>query len=161
MAFALDDMIEGLRGSRRFFHRHLNGLKEDQWDWKPNAECKSIRDTLAHMIVDDRAALYALETGKEPDYDTLVQAAKEEEPGDADQLRARLDESFEKLIGHIQTKYAAAPLDTEVSAWGARLKLARAIAHFSSEDFYHAGQIAYIRIATDPAWDYYGSIYGE
>ena len=29
----------------------------------------------------------------------------------------------------------------------------------SSEDYYHAGQITFIRMATDPQWDYYRSIY--
>ena len=160
MAFTLGDVIEGLRGSRAFFLRHLNGLQEDQWDWKPNAECKSIRETLAHLIGDDRAALHAMETGGEPDYENIMNAVFTEGVSDAMALRARLDASFEKLIGFVQTRYAGAPLDLEVSAYGSPMKLARAVAYLSSEDFYHSGQVAYIRIATDPSWDYYGSIYG-
>ena len=52
-------------------------------------------------------------------------------------------------------------MDTEVSAYGTPMKLGRAIAHLSSEDFYHAGQVAFIRIATDPSWDYYAVIYAH
>jgi hypothetical protein len=35
-----------------------------------------------------------------------------------------------------------------------------AVAYLTAEDFYHAGQLAFIRMATDPGWDYFGSIYG-
>ena len=52
------------------------------------------------------------------------------------------------------------PLDAEFSAFGSKMKLAAGIPHLSSEDYYHAGQVSYIRMATDPAWDYYGHVYG-
>lgn len=54
MAFDVDSLIEGVRESRRFFLKHLKGLRDDQWEWKPYPECKSIRETLAHLVSDDR-----------------------------------------------------------------------------------------------------------
>ena len=36
----------------------------------------------------------------------------------------------------------------------------RAAAYVSADDFYHAGQVAFIRMATDPAWCYSTEIFG-
>jgi uncharacterized damage-inducible protein DinB len=161
MAFNTADLIEGLRASRRHLLKHLNGLREDQWDWKPYPECKSIREALPHLITDDRAALQSLETGGEPDYGTLLEQANQECAGlGTDAVRALLDASHERLCAYIADRFKDAPADTEVSAYGAPMKLGRAVPYLSSEDFYHAGQIAFIRMATDPAWDYYAVIYG-
>ena len=161
MAFGTEDLIEGLRASRRHLLKHLEGLRDDQWDWKPYPECKSIREALPHLITDDRAALQALETGGEPDYMALLGQADREFAGQGiEQVRAALDASHERLCAYIADRFRDAPIDTEVSAYGAPMKLGRAIPYLSSEDFYHAGQIAFIRMATDPAWDYYAAIFG-
>ncbi len=155
MAFTLDDLIENVRASRRFALKHLVGLREDQWDWKPYPECKTIRETLAHLISDDRAALQALETGQEPDYEALQESER-----DLTRLRALLEESHETLCAFLRAHYAEAPLDTEASFFGSPMKLGRGVAYLTAEDYYHAGQIAFIRMATDPNWDYYTAIYG-
>ena len=160
MAYTLDDVLEGLRGSRTFFLRHLDELRDEQWDWKPYPECKSIRETLAHMIGNDAAALQSLQTGKAPDYDAILTGAAQDASDDYRRLRARLEESFNRLCDFIQSTYAGAPLDTEVCIYGSMMKLGRGVAYLSSEDYYHAGQVGFIRIATDPTWDYYGFIYG-
>lgn len=158
MAFTLDDLMAGLRFRRKWFLKHLDGLREDQWDWKPYPECKSIRETLAHLIVDDQAALQSLQTGKEPDYETLLKTVSAQQS--VSQLLALLSEFHEKLCEFLQKQYAKAPLDAEVCIWGHKMKLASGIPFLSSEDYYHTGQVAFIRMATDPKWDYYGSIYG-
>ena len=155
MAFTLADVLEGVRSSRAFFHKHLEGLREDQWDWKPYPECKSIRETLAHLIVNDRAALLSLAHAGEPDYHGL----RAEVGNDLDRLLAALRESHARLLGTIEARYAGASLDAEIRIWGSPMKLGRGVAYLSSEDFYHAGQVAFIRMATDPSWDYYGLIY--
>jgi uncharacterized damage-inducible protein DinB len=160
MAFTLEDVLAGVRASRAFFLKHLEGLREDQWDWKPYPECKSIRETLAHLIVNDRAALASLESAGEPDYDALRAEVAAETGNDLEQLLAALRESHARLLGTIEARYAGAPLDTEIKIWGSSMKLGRGVAYLSSEDFYHAGQVAFIRMATDPSWDYYGCIYG-
>lgn len=56
MAFTAAELIDGVRHSRRHFLKHLRGLRDDQWDWKPYPECKSIRETLAHLVWVDRIA---------------------------------------------------------------------------------------------------------
>ncbi|MBI1741567.1 DinB family protein [Candidatus Acetothermia bacterium] len=155
MAATINDLVELLRHTRKHFLKHLNGLKDEQWDWKPYPECKSIRETLAHLIADDRAALQSLQTGKEPTYETLQESER-----DLTKLLALLDKSHQELCEFLLKKYANAPLDTEVCVWGTKTKMARGIPYFLSEDFYHAGQVAFIRMATDPKWDYYAAIYG-
>lgn len=160
MAYDLNDVLGSIRRSRQFFLKHLQGLRDDQWDWKPYPECKSITETLVHLVVDDRAALQSLRTGGEPDYEAISTATTEEAGGDRDRARAMLDASHARLCAFVGATYEGKPLDTEVSAWGAPVKLG-GLGLLSSEDYYHAGQVAYIRMASDPAWDYYAAIYAE
>lgn len=159
MAVTLNDLLDSVRSSRRHFFKHLDGLKDEQWDWKPYAECKSIRETLTHLHVDDKAALFSVQTNEEPDYEGMLAAAEAAEVKEPAQLRAQLDESFETLLNEIQTRYADAPLDAEICIYGSKMKLALGIPHLSAEDFYHAGQVAFIRMATDPEWNYYAAVY--
>lgn len=155
MPYTVTDALEGVRASRRFFLRHLHNLREDQWDWKPYPECKSIRETLSHLIVDDQASLQSIETGQEPDYESFKVKATE-----VPDLLSELESGHRRVLELVRNRYADAPLDTEMCLWGAMMTLGRGLAYLCSEDFYHAGQVAFIRIATDPEWDYYSSIYG-
>ena len=156
MAYTLDDLIEGFTGSREHFFKHLEGLKDDQWDWQPYPQCKTVRETLAHLVVVDRGFLYAFETGGIPDWDSFF---PDWQPYTPEQLRALLAESRAKLLDHLKSKYADTPLDAEVTLYGAPMKLGQAVASISSEDYYHSGQVAFIRMASDPTWDYYGAMY--
>ena len=159
MDLTLDELIEDLQHSRQFFFKHLDGLREDQWDWKPYPECKSIRETLAHLVVDDRSAIESIETGDFPDFDAIAAVAIREAPDNLEKQFALLAESHEQLIALLRTKYANQPLDTEISIWGMNGKVVRLVPHLSSEDYYHAGQVGFIRMAIDPAWNYYKAIY--
>lgn len=155
MSLTVEDFIEGVRSSRRYFLKHLDGLTAEQIAWKPYAECKNVAETLQHLIIDDMMALESMRTGEEPNYDA---ATVEETAYDA--LLARLASSHQELTSYLEGRFGSGSLDAEATAWGAKLPAARAIAYLSSEDFYHAGQIAFIRMATDPAWNYYAAIYG-
>ena len=155
MAYSITDVLEGIKKSRAFFLKHLKDVTDDQWSWKPYVECKSLNETLAHLILDDRMALYSLETGKEPDYEANLVAET-----DKDKLIGMLHESHETLVNYIANRFKDAPLDAEAHAWGAPMKLAEAIGYLSSEDYYHSGQAGFIRMATDPTWNYYANVYG-
>lgn len=157
MAYTTTDLVAGIRATRIFFWKHLEGVKDDQWDWKPYSECKSLRETLAHLLVDDRAALYALETGKEPDYEAFSGAEQER---DLDILRAQLAESHDKVCAYLMEHYGSLPIETEACIYGEKMPLARGLGLISWEDAYHAGQVAFIRMASDPTWNYYADIYG-
>lgn len=155
MAYTTQDAVESIRWSRKHFHKHIAGLKDEQWTWKPYPECKSVIETLAHLVTDDRAALEGLKTGQEPDYDSLSVAET-----DRERLLKMLGESHEALCGYILEKWGNSPVDTEVGIFGSPMKLGAGVGLLSSEDFYHAGQIAFIRGATDPSWDYYTDVFG-
>jgi uncharacterized damage-inducible protein DinB len=155
MAFGIDDLISGVKESRRHFLKHLKGLRDEQWNWKPYPECKSVRETLAHLISDDRATIYLLEHGKFPNFDEM-----EVGETDVERLLTLLADSHQKYCSFVKEKFAETQLDSEVAFFGGKTKLGLAIAGISSEDYYHAGQVAFIRMATDPSWDYYASIYG-
>jgi len=154
MALTLSVCVDGLRGSRAHFLKHLKGLTPEQWVWKPYPECKSIVETVQHLIIDDSAALEAIRTGKEVDYESFK--VTETNP---DKLLSLLTQSSDSLIGFIEETYTDADVDKDVSAWGHMMPLAVALAMFSSEDYYHSGQAAFIRMATDPTWNYYVDVY--
>ena len=154
MAFGIDSLVEGIRESRQYFLKHIESLREDQWDWKPYPQCKSIRETLAHLVSDDRAFIAILRDGEVTDY-----GAFEEPETDVPKLLALLNQSNDDLCAFIKDQFTDIPLDTEINFFFGKTKLGLAIAGISSEDYYHAGQVAFIRMATDPEWDYYGSIY--
>jgi uncharacterized damage-inducible protein DinB len=154
MPFGPLDLVEAKQASRAHFLRHMEGLTEEQWEWKPYPECKSARETVAHMLWVDRTAQASMEAGADSDWSSI-----EVEETDLDQLRMMLSASHEKLLAFLKQRYQNTPLDTEVSLWDMPMKLGRAITYLSSEDYYHSGQIAFIRMATDPDWDYYSFIY--
>jgi uncharacterized damage-inducible protein DinB len=161
MALTLDDLLAGVWESRRHLLRHLNGVTDEQWTWKPYPECKSMSDTVVHLIAVDRSALESVKTGGAVDFVGTIAAVTEETAGmDRDALLTMLKDTHSRLVNHFTANFADTPLDAEIRLWGAPRKLGPQVAYLTSEDYYHAGQIAYIRMATDATWDYYGSIYG-
>src|SRR5947207_1063250 len=113
MPLNLDDFIGALRDSRKHFLRHLEELTPEQLDWKPYPECKSIRETVAHLICDGRAAVQALETGHEPDYDLW-----EEPEQDMVRLLQLLQISHDALCKKLEA-VVGDELDKEICIWGA------------------------------------------
>jgi hypothetical protein len=154
MAYSVEDVIGAIRISRRYLLRHLEAMREDQWDWSPAAPCKTARETLAHLVCDDRALALSLETNAEPDYGTV-----REDERDIAKLLTLLDESHERVVNAIRSRFSA--VDDEGWIWSKRSTLAAAAPMLCSEDYYHAGQLATIRMATDPSWDflYYDEVY--
>lgn len=155
MSFGIEDLIQGKQASREFFFKHLKGLREDQWDWKPYPECKSIREIIAHLITSDRMFIPLLEASGEIDF-----AAFEEKERDLDKLMVIIKKTHDELCTYIRSKFADAPLDMNVKFMMSDMKLGSALAFMSTEDNYHTGQVAFIRIATDPSWDYYKEMFG-
>ncbi len=159
MNLTLDELIEDLQHSRQFFFKHIDGLREDQWDWKPYPECKSIRDTLAHLVVDDRTAIESIETNAMPDFEAAYTTAGRDANDTVAKLLVLLSETHAQLIALLRAKYTDKPLDAEISIWGTNGKVVRMVPHLSSEDYYHAGQVGFIRMASDPEWNYYKAVY--
>ena len=155
MAISNEDFVVSIEKSRGYFLRHLQGLHIEQIDWKPYRECKNIIETLQHLIVDDRMALESMKSMAEPDYSACIVSEN-----DYDQLLELLAESHRELTSYLRQRVRDQPLEAPACAWGAIMPTPLAISYLASEDFFHAGQVSYIRMATDPNWDYYGAIYG-
>src|SRR3954447_20326944 len=84
MAFELADVVYGIRDSRRFFLRHLDGLTDGQWTWKPYEGCKSVQETLIHLVANDRMALLSLEMKSDPDgFDPFYESVFDELIGES------------------------------------------------------------------------------
>src|SRR5260370_14527783 len=160
MSITVEDLVKSVRSARAHFLKHIKGLTHQQWDWKPYPECMSAREPLGHLITDDLAALQALETCKEPDYEAISQREINPEIlADLSVLKSRLSDSHDRLCSYILRHWGNATLETEICVWGSMMPLARGIPYLTSEDFYHALQIAFIRMATDPSCKYYSVIY--
>lgn len=142
--------------SRDYFLKHLQGLSEEQWHFKPFAECKSALQTLQHLIIDDLSAIESLRTGAEPDYEAYKQTE-----GTHEELLRALEATHEALLAEIASRYPNPDEATPICIWGTQYPFRSGVAWLSSEDCYHAGQIAFLRMACDPKWEYYNAIYGQ
>lgn len=154
-SFGIDDLLGALNLARSFLAKHLNGLTKEQLDWKPYPECKSIREIMRHLIVDDLAAIQSLGSDKEPEYDKF-----QVDETEFDDLMRRLVTTRQQLEDAICTYAQGKELGDQICIYGWHFKLGVGVPYLASEDYYHAGQVAYIRMATDPAWDYYATVYG-
>jgi hypothetical protein len=157
----VDLLVDQLSASRAFFHRHLLDLPESVWTFKPFPECKNLFETLVHLRVDDLAALDALRSGHHSpeDYAKHDGLYAEMERG-PEFLLARLAESRAELENELRDTYRGADPTTPICVWGTTMPLVTGIPYFCSEDYYHAGQAAYIRMAAQPDWNYYACVYG-
>ncbi len=142
--------------ARRHLLKHLAGVTPEQIDWKPFPECKSIRETLSHLVVDDLAAAESLETGREPDY-----ASFEAPQGTFEELLGRLEETHGRVLEAVAQTLRKSGARWSICAFGEWRHPCEAVTILASEHYYHAGQIAFIRMATDPGWDYYSAVYGD
>jgi len=151
----LDDLVDNMHGALRFFLAHLNGLLPHQWDWTPSPVCRSIREILRHLseTYEDKTALEEELARDVPDV-ARVQALFE--------AAARRD------YGRLRTRFAAMPLDAEIAVAGGdwflgreRVRAGTLLARRAWEECYHTGQVAYIRLATDPEWDQPAAVYGS
>lgn len=163
MALELNDLVQSARESRVDFIKLLDGLSDEQWTWKPYPECKSIRETVIHMIGNDRLAKQSIENpALEIDWAGHATAMAQEFAGTtSEDLIPILKEGQGTTLSTLLTIAEGLSLDAPLSLFGGHpRKLGVVAAGLTSEDFYHSGQVAFIRMATDPNWDYYAAMYG-
>ena len=72
---------------------------------------------------------------------------------DRESLLEHLPVSHETLCGCIAVTVSGTPLDADVCVYGETRERGD-LPFLASKDYYHAGQIAVIRMATGPGWDY-------
>jgi len=147
VAFEIDDLVDNMHGALRFFLAHLDGLKADQWDWKPTPACRSIREMLRHLseTYEDKAALEEALARPIPD---------------VPEVQRLFEAAAKRDYAGLRHRYADTLLDAEIATPGGDWFLGRAsvkagtlLARRAWEECYHTGQIVFIRLATDPDWD--------
>jgi uncharacterized damage-inducible protein DinB len=155
MSSSIQTILEPLTIARSHFLKHIKDLKEDQWDFKPFPNTMTIRDTLRHLVIDDLSALDSLQTGAHPDYDSFT---VEDETVEA--LLERMTSARQALIDELTSKIEESGEAIQICTWGEMRPLHVGVAYLTSEDYYHTGQVGFLRQASDPDWDYYASVYG-
>ncbi len=144
MAVGLEEILGSLSWSQKFFRAHLNGIQDAQWDWKPFPACRSIREILVHWAENVSSA------------DTALQLALEEAIPEVDVVQRLMKEASLRYVGKYRQQYANTSLD---APYRNTITVGDVLAGLSGEDNYHAGQIAFIRLATDPTWDWVKAVH--
>lgn len=157
-----DSLIAALVGSRAKFLLHVAGVTQAQAQWKPFPGCMSIEETLRHLMVDDLAATESLASGGHPAYESRREEVLSSTAGmGLEALIARLGETHGTFIQSLRDACSGKTLDDQICVWGEEMPIGLGVPFFGTEDSYHSGQVAFIRMAQDPEWDYYAAIYGE
>ncbi|CAN5594659.1 hypothetical protein BH11ARM2_BH11ARM2_04970 [soil metagenome] len=147
----VEGLLAALRRSREFFFKHVDRFGDDSWDVRIAPGTMTARETLRHLLVDDRAALKSLQTNADPNYEAL--GIDETDPT---KLKALLFASHAELLQALAERQD----EVSINVWGTNKPLVEGLTWYASEDFYHAGQLAMILLAINPEWQYYPDIYG-
>lgn len=149
-------VISKLDDSRKWFLKLVDGLTPEQWEAKPFPNVMSPKETLAHLIIDDRVFAVMLD-GKEPQYHEYAP-----EPGmDVADLLALLAETHAAKLDFLKGFLGGKDLSEEIqTVYSGKQPLWWEVLSFATEDWYHIGQVSAIRQGTDPSWDYYAVFYG-
>lgn len=144
MAVGLDEILDNFYRSQEFFRAHLNGMQDEQWDWKPFPACRSIREILLHW-----AELFS--PGETP-----LQAALKQPLPDVVAVQRLMKEAGAQFGAGFREQCADSSMD---SLFPNGVAVGTILASLSGEDSYHAGQVAFIRLATDPDWDWVKAVH--
>ncbi len=136
----IETLVRDLRASREFLMRHLRGLADFGWDYKPEAAPRSIREIVSHLIDDDAQAIANL--GGIAAADNNVK----------DPIRA-LEASSEAVIRALREQWKDDPSGAEKRLHGDGPSVATGVTYLQIEDYYHAGQIAWLRLGIEEDWD--------
>lgn len=147
MAIGTEEMFANLSHSQRFFRAHLNGIRQEQWDWKPSPACRSVREILLHWT--EMAEMFGVGDG-------ALQTSLKKATPDVSLVQALMKDAGLRFAAGFRAQYADSPMDSLLPNGTA---VGSMLAGLPAEDMYHAGQVAYIRLATDPAWDWVKAVH--
>lgn len=151
-----EQLITQLEASRAWFLKLVEGLTPEQWDAKPYPNVMSPRETLAHLIVDDRVFPLMLEGHGEPDYESF----RPDPSASVEELMALMGETHKAKIERVRAFLTGKDLSAEIDAvYAGKQPLWWEVVSFTTEDWYHIGQVSAIRQGTDPDFDYYATFY--
>ena len=134
------DLALALAASREFLLRQIRGLSFEDCAAKPRGALRSIEEIVEHMLANDAFCMAKLDA--EPFEDEPDQSAA-----------ARLTRSGMALTQVIRQKWAGNEHAALLRLAGGGAGIARGVAYIQIEDFYHAGQVCWIRLVLHPDWD--------
>ena len=120
MAIGLNEILVNFTHSQQFFRAHLNGITEDQWDWKPYPACRSIREILLHW-----ADLFS-------PGETALQAALKPAVPEIAAVQGFMKEAGARFATKYREQYADSAMDSLFPNGAA---LGTMLAGFSAEDY--------------------------
>ena len=151
----IDQLIAKLDESRSWLLKLLDGLKPDQWDAKPYPNVKSIRETLEHMVINDRVVPLMMR-GEEPDYEKHAP----KQGMSPESLLTLLKETQAQKLSSIRNQFKDRDLAEEIdTVYSGRQPIWAEIISVAYEEWYHIGQMSLVRQGTDSDWDYYAHFY--
>lgn len=154
-AMNTEHLIAQLEASRAWFLKLVDGLTPEQWDAKPYPNVMSPKETVAHLIIDDKVFPVMFE-GKEPDYAAYAPDASLS----AEQLLEELARTHESKIQWLRSFLEGKDLNSEIeTVYFGKQPMWVEIMACVTEDWYHIGQVSAIRQGTDPNWEYYAAFY--
>jgi uncharacterized damage-inducible protein DinB len=150
-----ETILAKLDDSRNWFLKLLDGFGPEHWDAKPYPTVKSVKETLAHLVIADRCCQDMFQ-GKEPDY-----AALTPDPAlTSDQLLTLLAKTHEEKKGFLRSHLDGKDLMQEIeTVYSGKQPLWWEVLSYTTEDWYHIGQVSLLRQGLQPEWDYYAHFY--
>lgn len=134
------DLAMALAASREFLVRQVRGLSPAECDYLVTGMRATVNQIVEHMLANDAFCLDKLGGTAWPDDPTLP----------ADQ---RLSRSGMALQQEIRANWADKQDEALLRLAGGGEGIAKGVSYIQIEDFYHAGQVCWIRLALQPDWD--------
>jgi hypothetical protein len=112
-------------------------MPADAWDSRLVGTSRSIREIVGHLLEEDSEWLVLL-GGKSLSLDASIES-----------LRL----SNEALIGLLQANWADRVDEAFAILTGDGKGMEQAVTYRQIEDYYHSGQIAWLRLSVEPEWE--------
>ena len=133
----IDDLTLGLRTSREFLLRHLKEMPAEAWDSRLAGTPRSVREIVEHLLEEDS------------EWIVLLGGEKLSLHASPESLRA----SNEALLELLQRQWADRADEAFLILTGDGKGMPQGVTYRQIEDYYHSGQIAWLRLALQPGWE--------
>jgi hypothetical protein len=134
------DLAMALAASREFLVRQVRGLSSAECDYLVTGMRQTINQIVDHMLANDAFCMDKL--GAQPYVDDPSLSADQ-----------RLTRSGLALQQEIRRNWSDKEDEALLRLAGGGEGIAKGVSYIQIEDFYHAGQACWIRLALQPEWD--------
>lgn len=134
------DLAMALAASREFLVRQVRGLTASECDYLVPGMRATVNQIVEHMIANDAFCMDKLGGAKWIDDPSLS-------------AEQRLSRSGMALQQEIRANWSHKQEEALLRLAGGGEGIAKGVSYIQIEDFYHAGQVCWIRLAIQPDWD--------